>query len=79
MLLVKFVMHLSSSFFKSVSVMPVLVSKFLLNSGSEKGVTSPLDIKPKVTFAVFNTVLAPLGPGGLIVIVLVCHTKYFHH
>ncbi|MCC9171290.1 hypothetical protein KN817_00125 [Francisella tularensis] len=56
-------MHLSSSFFKSVSVMPVLVSKFLLNSGSEKGITSPLDIKPKVTFAVFNTVLAPLGPG----------------
>ncbi|MDE4942657.1 hypothetical protein NAI62_10225, partial [Francisella tularensis subsp. holarctica] len=62
MILVKFVIHLSSSFFKSVSVMPVLVSKFLLNTGSEKGVTSPLDIKPKVTFSVFNTFLAPLGP-----------------
>ena len=34
--------------------MPVLVSKFLLNSGSEKGVTSPLDIKSKVTFYVFK-------------------------
>ncbi|MBD2809294.1 hypothetical protein IDZ49_12040, partial [Francisella tularensis] len=42
--------------------MHALLLNFLLNAGSEKGVTSPLYINPKVSFAVFNTVLAPLGP-----------------